>query len=504
MQSQPRVIQHSSITLYEDKVVRKARTRLQSDEDMVLVIARVERRLSTGEDSISVELSGYNQRSSKPIQAPKFEINLSGPYWSHYVDEQGLKLTISVTDVNRREKEKHVFKMGCREQLAAWAAELIQATTCEPEKSLQRCFHIVIPAYKGGLIQAPEFQRHAVLQAHHPTDNQLVVRDPLNLSDVRCWDLSQLEDFSFDYFPALRLNLHLCDEKSLLPGKGDYILFLSKEIMQHCLSFLQLFLESKLPRLHAKLRKSEFQSETPHGTIITAVTYRVRSASASAVKRSQSVNFVDMPMPMPRPVWSDSGPPTPYAIAELFPSSTKPEKYGSLISPDLVRRKLNPNTKPKPESFVLKNFPPSLVLEEFPPPPPPVVIAKPKPKSVVLQNFPSSLVLEEFPPPPPPVGIGEVLFPPPSDMIRPGVAVKSQDSVDYVEMSPAQFLPAIPVTVECEVFSSSSDTESYVSADQWVDPELTSLDDNDNGGPSTGNEEDFSIPLGAHDYENIK
>jgi hypothetical protein len=83
-------------------------------------------------DSISVELSGYNQRSSKPIQAPKFEINLSGPYWSHYVDEQGLKLTISVTDVNRREKEKHVFKMGCREQLAAWAAELIQATTCEP------------------------------------------------------------------------------------------------------------------------------------------------------------------------------------------------------------------------------------------------------------------------------------------------------------------------------------------------------------------------------------
>ena len=98
-------------------------------------------------DSVTVELAGYSQRSSKPVLIPKFEINLSDPCWSHHIDEQGLKLTVSTTDANRREKEKYIFKMRSREQLASWAAEIIQATTFEPG-STYLCMYVFVYTYK--------------------------------------------------------------------------------------------------------------------------------------------------------------------------------------------------------------------------------------------------------------------------------------------------------------------------------------------------------------------
>ena len=81
-------------------------------------------------DSTCVELSGCKEKSSKQKSIAKFHINLSGHHWSHHVDEQSLRFTISTTNAATGCREEcYVFKMKSREQLAAWAAEIIQAST---------------------------------------------------------------------------------------------------------------------------------------------------------------------------------------------------------------------------------------------------------------------------------------------------------------------------------------------------------------------------------------
>ena len=75
-------------------------------------------------------MSGCKEKSSKQISTAKFQINLSGHHWSHHVDEQSLRLTISTTNAATGCREEwYVFKMKSREQFAAWAAEIIQAST---------------------------------------------------------------------------------------------------------------------------------------------------------------------------------------------------------------------------------------------------------------------------------------------------------------------------------------------------------------------------------------
>ena len=80
-------------------------------------------------DSVSVELSGYRKKSPKATAVVNFQITLSSPYWSYHSSEQTLRLTLYVIDSKKRVKKYYVLKMQSREQLAAWVAELIQAST---------------------------------------------------------------------------------------------------------------------------------------------------------------------------------------------------------------------------------------------------------------------------------------------------------------------------------------------------------------------------------------
>ena len=142
------------------------------------------------------------------------------------------------------------------------------------EHTLQRCFHVIVPTYKGGLIRASNNQKYAVLKA---TDNLLVARDPLSRTELRHWDLSELETYSFDFFPDLRLCLLVepRDETYLPSGHPDYIFFLSEEVLQQVITFMESFFETRLPKLYGAMKKRMFQCQSLHGTLSTRMSFDI-------------------------------------------------------------------------------------------------------------------------------------------------------------------------------------------------------------------------------------
>jgi hypothetical protein len=288
-----------------------------------------------------VELSGHKERPSKPDTDTiiKFQMNLSGSYWDYRIDQRGLRLTVSTADPSGRLKEKQVFKMSSREKLTAWAAEIIQASTLRPgsgniyflhsiilealappnlinilvvlEHILQHCFHVTIPTCKDGTVETSDDQLDVLLQVRHPNDTQLVARDPLSLEDLRCWDISELEMFSFEFKPELRLLL-----KSRESGKGDYIYFLSSEIAHHALTFVESFLELKLPKLFDSVKRKVLQRASLQGPVIHAILYRLNFGS-SIEERDSVAAISDKPSKGTCHGYSSA---LPYAVTNLLKS----------------------------------------------------------------------------------------------------------------------------------------------------------------------------------------
>jgi hypothetical protein len=310
--TQPRIIRQTRVLLYEDKVIRKT-ARFHSVEELTLSTAKVTTTLANGEDSVFVELSGHKERPSKPDTDTiiKFQMNLSGSYWDYRIDQRGLRLTVSTADPSGRLKEKQVFKMSSREKLTAWAAEIIQASTLRPEHILQHCFHVTIPTCKDGTVETSDDQLDVLLQVRHPNDTQLVARDPLSLEDLRCWDISELEMFSFEFKPELRLLL-----KSRESGKGDYIYFLSSEIAHHALTFVESFLELKLPKLFDSVKRKVLQRASLQGPVIHAILYRLNFGS-SIEERDSVAAISDKPSKGTCHGYSSA---LPYAVTNLLKS----------------------------------------------------------------------------------------------------------------------------------------------------------------------------------------
>ena len=289
-------------------------------------------------------------------------------------------------------------------------------TFCLLEHTLQRCFHVIVPTYKGGLIRASNYQKHAVLKASHPNDNLLVARDPLSLTELRHWDLSELETYSFDFFPDLRLCLLIKprDETYLPSGHPDYIFFLSEEVLQQVIPFMESFFETRLPKLYGAMKKRMFQRQSLHGTLSTGMSFDINTlkpASAN-VKRSLSATMADYPPPPPIDILHCPSYESviPYASSEIVPIG---DPDVSRLGSPLSQQKYKTAGKPCPA--------------------------------------------------------------PPSDMIRPSVAATRPPFDGYVELSPLDKplltrKPIPVISVEPGVRCDDSDNEEYENVIELVPP----------------------------------
>ena len=220
------------------------------------------------------------------------------------------------------------------------------------EHILQRCFHVTVPACTDGSLETSDDQLDALLQVRHPNDTQLVARDPLSLADVRCWDLSELEMFSFDFIPDLRLCLKPRESR-----KGDYVFFLSTEVVHQALTFMESFFELKLPKLFETVKRRVFQRATAQGAVINAVSYRLNHVgSPIKISRSNSRGSAtsegERAPPVPRGACYRSV--LPYAVTKLF-QDRDPELVSLLgTSPGSPRNKKieEEEKEPKPPKEV--------------------------------------------------------------------------------------------------------------------------------------------------------
>ena len=133
--------------------------------------------------------------------------------------------------------------------------------------------------------------KHVVFQLRHPSDSSLVVRDPLSMADVRYWDISRLQNLTFEFLPHLTLSLKPRQAPFLPPLRADFIFFQSVVVVQLAVAFVESFCQNKLPDVYDRFRKRVFHRDTEQGASIKAVAYDLKQGgTSSAPKRSMTIN----------------------------------------------------------------------------------------------------------------------------------------------------------------------------------------------------------------------
>ncbi|XP_062505938.1 uncharacterized protein LOC134182510 isoform X3 [Corticium candelabrum] len=291
-------------------------------------------------ESISVELTGWRKKAVKPFPDPKFKVNMSCSECSYQVSEPKLKITIFRTDDEcGRIKEHQVLKMSSVQQLTAWTAELIQASTFEPENTLQRCFHVVVPEVSSE--QTAPYFKHLVLQARHPHNCQLVVRDPLRLTDVKYWDLARLKSFTFEFIPRPLVCFKLTDEllsSDLTSAPDESVHFLSAEVARQALNFVELLLTTRSPKLYVKAARQVSNRQTSQGEVTSRVTFDFQSKHDSSVQQFLPVSPINSKVKLPSVsrFSCDLRDANPYAVVDVVARLTAPLPPKDLIRPGVV------------------------------------------------------------------------------------------------------------------------------------------------------------------------
>lgn len=333
------------------------------------------------------------------------------------------------------------------------------------EHTLHKCFHVVVPTYKGGQIRASNYQKHAVLQVSHAAGSLLVARDPLNLADMRCWELSQLEMYSFDFFPDLRLCLlaKSSDEANLPYVHPDYIFFLSEEVMQQVIAFLESFFKTRLPELYNTIVKRAFQRQSTYGTVSTGMSFDLKKPN---VKKSLSSSIADYPSSR-RPIVPSYKSATPYASSNLFSEGKSDtsclEDMANYPPPPAVGE--NETTTPYASSEVITTSYPGKLratgIMGYPP------MCRPAENPVEpygsLDAIPARNSRSQSPCAQEKYKLTEEYRLPPSDVVRPGVtASKPSSDGGYVGMYPAMKppLPRAPtLTISVEPNANDDDSD---------------------------------------------
>ncbi|XP_062523449.1 uncharacterized protein LOC134198127 [Corticium candelabrum] len=251
-----RVVEENRTKFYEGDVSRKLGG-LRGEEHLIVRLDEVICTLENQKETLWLELSAFRFRSGES----KFKINLSQSQWRHQVNQKDLRLYIVVQNNCQTLKiEKYNFRMCSRQQLASWAAELIQASTFHTENQLRRCFHVKIATedqeIHSSTMHNPQIPISGLLQAFHPNTSKVVVRDPITLSLIQVYDMTTLTAMSLEYIPQPYILLSLRHVTATLPTSQVFLSFHSVRVAEEALKFLETFLSHHIPDVYSFVKRN--------------------------------------------------------------------------------------------------------------------------------------------------------------------------------------------------------------------------------------------------------
>lgn len=134
-------------------------------------------------------------------------------------------------------------------------------------------------------------KEHVVLQLRHSSDSNLVVYDPLSMTEIKDWDVSQLQNITFEFLPHLTLTIKSRLGASLSLLRVDVFVFQSIAVLELAVTFVESFCHNKLPHVYDQFRKRVFHGNTEQRAIVKAVSYDLKKGSnSSALARSLTAN----------------------------------------------------------------------------------------------------------------------------------------------------------------------------------------------------------------------
>lgn len=129
------------------------------------------------------------------------------------------------------------------------------------ENQMRRCFHIRITKEDEEVASGNQ-DISAILQAFHPNDCKVVVRDPITLSSIEVYDLATLAALSLEYH-SLHIAIRLHDWSPPKVTSERSVGFHAVRVAEEALKFLENFMSRKMPHVYRSVQR-KVTEETHH------------------------------------------------------------------------------------------------------------------------------------------------------------------------------------------------------------------------------------------------